>query len=78
MALLALEQHGDTGSWADAFRAGYDAVRPWPDMDPETDAALRAARHLNILNFSMSVVGGRDVDAFVVRHAAAIREWMAF
>jgi Ser/Thr protein kinase RdoA (MazF antagonist) len=76
IALLALEQHGDTGSWADAFRAGYEAVRPWPDTDPETDAALRAARHLNILNFGMSP-GRRDVDAFVVRHAAAIREWMS-
>ena len=76
IALLAVEQHGDTGSWADAFRAGYEAVRPWPDTDPDTDAALRAARHLNILNFGMSV-GGPDVDAFIARRAAAIRKWMA-
>jgi Ser/Thr protein kinase RdoA (MazF antagonist) len=75
-ALLALEQHGDTGSWSEAFRAGYAAVRPWPDTDPDTDAALRAARHLNILNFGMSV-GGPHVDAFIARHATAIREWMA-
>ena len=76
IALLAVEQHGDIGSWADAFRAGYEAVRPWPDTDPDTDAALRAARHLNILNFGMSV-GGPDVDAFIARRAAAIRKWMA-
>jgi Ser/Thr protein kinase RdoA (MazF antagonist) len=76
MALLALEQHGDTGAWADAFRSGYQQVRPWPEADPDTAAALRAARHLNILNFSMSV-GGPGVEAFVARHAAAIREWMA-
>jgi Ser/Thr protein kinase RdoA (MazF antagonist) len=76
MALLALEQHGDTGSWSEAFRAGYEAVRPWPDADPATLAALRAARHLNILNYGMSV-DGPDTEAFIARHAAAIREWMA-
>jgi Ser/Thr protein kinase RdoA (MazF antagonist) len=76
MALLALEQHGDTGSWSEAFRGGYEAVRPWPDADPATLAALRAARHLNILNYGMSV-DGPDTEAFIARHAAAIREWMA-
>jgi Ser/Thr protein kinase RdoA (MazF antagonist) len=76
IALLALEQHGDTGSWSEAFRAGYEAVRPWPDADPAMKAALRAARHLNILNFGMSV-GGPDLDAFITRHATAILDWMA-
>lgn len=76
IALLALEVHGDTGSWSAAFRAGYESVRPWPDADPATHAALRAARHLNVLNFGMNV-GGPDLDAFIARHAAPVAEWMA-
>ena len=41
----------------DAFRAGYEAVRPWPEADPDTVAALTAARHLNMLNFGLSMRG---------------------
>jgi Ser/Thr protein kinase RdoA (MazF antagonist) len=75
IALLALEHHGDTGAWGDAFRAGYESTRSWPDADPETLAALRAARHLNILNFGLTV-RGPDLDAFVARHAEPVIEWM--
>jgi Ser/Thr protein kinase RdoA (MazF antagonist) len=75
IALLALEQHGDTGSWSHAFRSGYETVQPWPDAEPATIAALRAARHLNILNFGLSV-RGPDLEAFTARHAAPVVEWM--
>jgi len=61
---------------ADAFRAGYETVRPWPEADPETIAALEAARHLNVLNFGLSV-GKPGLDEFVARHAGPIAEWMA-
>ncbi len=76
IALVALAVHGDTGSWSAAFRAGYESVRPWPEADPATVAALRAGRHLNVLNFGMNV-GGTALDAFVARHAAPVAEWMA-
>ena len=76
IALLALEWHGDTGSWGEAFRAGYESVRPWPEADPSTIAALHAARHLNILNFGLSV-GGPDLDAWIARHADPVIAWMS-
>jgi Ser/Thr protein kinase RdoA (MazF antagonist) len=75
IALLALEHHGDTGAWGDAFRAGYETIRPWPEAAPETLAALRAARHLNILNLGLSV-RGPDLEAFIARHAAPVVESM--
>jgi hypothetical protein len=76
IAILALEWHADTGAWSEAFRAGYESVRRWPDAPPETWAALGAARHLNVLNFGLS--GDRpDLDAFVTRHAVPVAEWMA-
>jgi len=59
----------------DAFRAGYETVRPWPDADPATVAALEAARHLNILNFGLA--GSRPkLDEVVPRHAEPVVAWM--
>jgi Ser/Thr protein kinase RdoA (MazF antagonist) len=75
IALMALEHYGDSGSLGDAFRSGYESARPWPDADPETLAALRAARHLNILNLGLSV-RRPDLEAFIARHAAPVVEWM--
>jgi len=80
LARFALEVHGDRGAWSEAFRAGYASVRPWPESDPATIAALRAARHLNILNFGLSNFGfsgdGPDRDAFITRHAEPVTDWM--
>ena len=73
-ALVALEAQG-FGALAGAFRAGYEAVRPWPDGEPATVAALRAVRHLNVLNCGLSV-RGPGLDQFVARHTAPIVEWM--
>jgi len=61
---------------ADAFRAGYETVRPWPDAAPETVAALRAARDLNVLNFGLSNRKA-GLDEFVARHAEPVIAWMA-
>jgi Ser/Thr protein kinase RdoA (MazF antagonist) len=59
----------------DAFRAGYETRRPWPDADPEAWAALGAARHLNILNLGLA--GDRPKLAEVVsRHAEPVVAWM--
>jgi Ser/Thr protein kinase RdoA (MazF antagonist) len=76
IALLALEWHGDPGTWGDAFRAGYELVRPWPTAHPATIAALNAARHLNILNFGLAV-GGDGLEPFIARHAGPVAKWMA-
>ena len=74
-ALGALEHFDDAPALVDAFRSGYESVRPWPDADAETIAALRAARHLNILNFGLSVRKA-GLDAFVDRHADPVLGWM--
>lgn len=70
---LATFDHAD--ALMDAFREGYQTVRPWPDADPETVAALGAARHLNVLNFGLNV-RGPGLDGFIVRHAGPVVEWM--
>ena len=59
----------------DAFRAGYESVRPWPDADPETIAALSAARDLNVLDFGLSIRRA-GLDEFIARHAEPVVAWM--
>ena len=59
----------------DAFRAGYESVRPWPRADPETVAALGAARSLNVLNYGLAR-GGATLDEVVARHADPVVAWM--
>lgn len=76
IALVGLEHFDDRDALRDAFRSGYETVRPWPDADGEMVAALGAARHLNILNFGLSV-RGPDLDRFVARHAAPVVQWMS-
>lgn len=68
IAMLSLEHR-------DAFRTGYASVRTWPEVDPETWAALEAARHLNILNFGLHLRRSA-LDGFVARHAQPIVAWM--
>ena len=75
IALRGLEHSGEVPELKAAFRAGYETVRPWPEADPEIVGALRAARHLNVLNFGLSV-RAPGLDAFVARHAVPIVEWM--
>ena len=72
IALRAFEHFEAADRLCDAFRAGYETVRAWPEADPGTVAALRAARHLNILNFGLSV-RSPGLDEFVARHAGARR-----
>ena len=55
IALVAFDRFEAAPAYRTRSGAGYEAVRPWPDADPETVAALRAARHLNVLNFGLSV-----------------------
>jgi Ser/Thr protein kinase RdoA (MazF antagonist) len=74
IALLAFERID--GAWGEVFRSGYESVRPWPAADPGMHSALRAARRLNELIYGITV-GLSDLDAFIARHAGAIRAWMA-
>ena len=73
--MLAFDQIEGSGALSRAFREGYETRRPWPEQDAGTVAALRAARHLNILNFGLSV-RGPGLDEFVARHATPVAAWM--
>ena len=75
IALRGLEHSDDVPALEAAFRNGYETERPWPHADAGTVAALRAARHLNILNFGLNV-RGPGLDEFVARHAGPIVDWM--
>ena len=75
IALRGLEHSAEVPELKAAFRSGYETVRPWPDADDEIVAALRAARHLNVLNFGLSL-RGPGLDEFVDRHARPIADWM--
>ena len=76
IALQALERVPAAEDLVGAFRAGYEAIRAWPDADPETMAALHAARHLNVLNFGLGI-RKPGLDEFVARHADPVVAWMA-
>ena len=58
----------------DMFRSGYESVRPWPDADAATVAALEVARRLDILNYALA--RGHGLDEFVGRHAQPVVAWM--
>jgi Ser/Thr protein kinase RdoA (MazF antagonist) len=75
IALRGFEHSENVPALKAAFRAGYETLRAWPGADAETTAALQAARHLNILNFGLSV-RGPGFDEFVARHAGPIVDWM--
>jgi len=76
IALQALDHFDAAEAFFEAFRAGYEEVRPWPDAEPEIIGALNAARHLNVLNFGMSM-GKPGLEPFIARHAEPVAEWMA-
>jgi Ser/Thr protein kinase RdoA (MazF antagonist) len=75
LALLEIERSDAAGALGAAFREGYETVRTWPDAEAATVAAIRAARHLNVLNYGLSM-RKPGLDAFVARHAAAVANWM--
>ena len=75
MALQALDRFPDADALFRAFRAGYEARRLWPDADPETIAALHAARHLNVLKLGLST-RKPGLDEFIARHADPVVSWM--
>ena len=75
-ALLAFDRFEEAPAYKDAFRSGYEAVRRWPDVDPETNAALRAARDLNVLNFGLNL-RKPGFETNVTRHAGRVADWMS-
>jgi Ser/Thr protein kinase RdoA (MazF antagonist) len=59
----------------DPFRAGYATVRRWPDLTPELQAALTAARSLNIMNLALHVPRP-GLAQFLDEHGTRVADWM--
>ena len=57
-------------------RSGYAEVRRWPDLTPDLDAALTAARSLNIMNLGLHLQRSGFAQRFD-EHATRVAEWMA-
>jgi Ser/Thr protein kinase RdoA (MazF antagonist) len=75
IALQGLANFDDFEALWKAFREGYEAIRPWPEADPETLAGLHAARRLNTLNFGLNI-RKPGLDAWVARQVPPVIEWM--
>jgi Ser/Thr protein kinase RdoA (MazF antagonist) len=73
---MMLEVYGDSHALLAALRTGYERMRPWPAGDAELVNDLVAARHISVLNLGYNV-RRPGLDAFVDRHVAWIRKWMA-
>ncbi len=57
------------------FRAGYEAVRPWPELAPDESAMFAAARRLDLAHLGHRVGSGGLAAAFD-GFAAELRAWM--
>jgi Ser/Thr protein kinase RdoA (MazF antagonist) len=73
ITIAHLEHEGD--EIVDSFRAGYRAVRPWPDLDGPELAALVTARRLQQLNFGLHVRTS-GLEDFVRRNVRLVAKWM--
>lgn len=74
ISLLRLARDDGTGERCAAFRTGYEAVRPWPPLDPDLLADLFAARRLQLVNINL-VMGTAGSRMGVDLHLAALRRY---
>ncbi|WP_375502348.1 phosphotransferase enzyme family protein [uncultured Jatrophihabitans sp.] len=65
----------DLAAGLTAFRAGYEQLRPWPQLDLALLTDLVAARRVSMVN--LAVVGQRPgLAEYVERHADALRFYL--
>jgi Ser/Thr protein kinase RdoA (MazF antagonist) len=75
ISMLPLQRHEPPVTLTAAFRAGYEEVRPWPQVSPETLAALFAARRLLMANLALNV-RKPGLDAYIEYTAGRLVDWM--
>lgn len=75
ITFAALRRFPEPDGLEQAFRAGYERVRPWPLDDRETLEALVAARRLHQVALALSLRREGFAES-VARNAAALAEWM--
>jgi Ser/Thr protein kinase RdoA (MazF antagonist) len=76
ITVAALRRRPDGDRLADAFRAGYGEVRPWPDVSQDLFESLIAARYLHQMNLTLNLSDINALDGYVAGHAERIRAWM--
>jgi len=75
VAITMADLRGSAPEVIEPFRAGYADARRWPDLAPDLDAALTAARSLNIMNLGLHLQRtgiARRLDF----HAQRVAAWM--
>jgi Ser/Thr protein kinase RdoA (MazF antagonist) len=75
ISLVPYQRHPATEVLTARFRAGYEAVRPWPEHDAATVDALHAARRLHMLNLALNTRPA-DLAPYLDDVAARLARWM--
>ena len=65
----------NTPDFVEPFKAGYQTVRPLPELPPDVLAALSAGRSLNVINLGLHL-RRQGIEWFLERHAQLLKDWM--
>jgi Ser/Thr protein kinase RdoA (MazF antagonist) len=76
ITMSALRRWPDGDRLVAAFRSGYCAHRPWPDVSPAVLGWLIVARGLQQMNLTLNAGGNDGLASYVASHAERVRTWM--
>jgi Ser/Thr protein kinase RdoA (MazF antagonist) len=77
ITLTALQRAPGGARLVDAFRDGYAARRPWPDLPPPLLDALLATRALNQINLAVNSKSAAELAEYLPPRAERLRLWLA-
>jgi Ser/Thr protein kinase RdoA (MazF antagonist) len=77
ITLTALSRLPDGERLSAAFRRGYAAERPWPELPPATWGALDAARRLHQIALTTSEHPVPELDGYLPERAERMRRYLA-
>lgn len=75
ISLFYNRDRSDHPELAAAFRAGYEAVRAWPDEEPSVIPTVMAARTVMFMNYVAN--GARDAEPFIDRATKRLEAFLA-
>jgi Ser/Thr protein kinase RdoA (MazF antagonist) len=76
ITVAALRRWPNGDRLVNAFRSGYCAIRPWPDVSPALFDSLIVARGLHQMNLTLNISDIDGLDKYVAGHAERVRAWM--
>jgi Ser/Thr protein kinase RdoA (MazF antagonist) len=76
ITLAVLRRLPDGDRLAGAFRQGYAATRPWPDVPPGLWEALYAARALHQIELTVELHDPAELGEYLAGHAERLRSWL--